>query len=587
MNASKMLCTAACLVGRVSLFPLPLLVLSFACQQPERVTTAPQASSALHTTQLAVTGSKFRRPSEDLFVEIARQEPEFGGYYLDRHHNLIVYVRDSSRFANARAALAQHLAANGLGLPLDYRVASIVVRKADYTFQQLSDWRDLVSERILGVVNGVFSSDLDEAINRVTIGVDASTGSNTEDAIANILTPLGVPLQALHFAEGRPPVPPALSTMRTASYGASAFTTDTSLKAGGDTLVAGLEIRRSLTFPNYELCTIGAIIDWKGTRYAVTASHCSTTMYGLDAGDSWHQVDNALYVGNEAWDTTSNSTYGLLPARNSDAALIAIDTMPSMRGVIARTTSRSNGSGGSRTVNTSTPFLYVSTTSGTPTTGLEVNKVGRTTGWTYGYVVGTCVDMVNSATNKAIRCTIKASVYDAQGDSGASLWSWDGVDGANLYGLTNCLVDNDGTTTVDGQIVVFGYNSYYSEYTGFAADLGGSTGLSATTGVTVGTFADSGTVSISNPVVSWAEPTVGGTGSSSNTRYYVYRSTSDGELNNPIATYYGGTYWLDLDQTVTSYYGHLVPPHGSWVSYRVKAYNWGVGQYSSFVVFTR
>jgi hypothetical protein len=55
--------------------------------------------------------------------------------------------------------------------------------------------------------------------------------------------------------------------------------------------------------------------------------------------------------------------------------------------------------------------------------GQEANKIGRTTGWTYGTVTETCVDVLASGTNHIRLCQ---SIVDAgvnSGDSGSPVFA--------------------------------------------------------------------------------------------------------------------------------------------------------------------
>lgn len=78
------------------------------CQQHHRL--APHRKVA---PDLVVTGSKFRRPDEDKLVALAKEIPGFAGYYVDDQRNIIAYVTDTARSAQAaRTALLRHLRAN-------------------------------------------------------------------------------------------------------------------------------------------------------------------------------------------------------------------------------------------------------------------------------------------------------------------------------------------------------------------------------------------------------------------------------------------------------------------------------------------
>lgn len=168
-------------VGFRSLIILALGLSAVACDQPSREPTAPPSvdAQAPALRSVAVTGSRFRRADEDRFVAIARDVPAFAGYYVDAQHNIVAYVRDSAQFEPARTALVRRLASDRLGLPAAFQAGRIVVRKADYTFQQLSDWRDLATEQILGSIDGVVYDDLDSGNPALSWTVPTVTNGNS------------------------------------------------------------------------------------------------------------------------------------------------------------------------------------------------------------------------------------------------------------------------------------------------------------------------------------------------------------------------------------------------------------------------
>jgi hypothetical protein len=64
-----------------------------------------------------------------------------------------------------------------------------------------------------------------------------------------------------------------------------------------------------------------------------------------------------------------------------------------------------------------------------------VNKVGRTTGWTYGPVVATCVDVSSSVTEFTIWCQHLVQAGTDGGDSGSPVFSWTRGSNVNLLGV--------------------------------------------------------------------------------------------------------------------------------------------------------
>ena len=76
---------------------------------------------------------------------------------------------------------------------------------------------------------------------------------------------------------------------------------------------------------------------------------------------------------------------------------------------------------------------------------MTLHKVGSETGWTYGDVFGTCVDIRDSRSGALIVCSDRANLYVRPGDSGSPVfivnnsvgvtfvgvvWGGDGVQGA-------------------------------------------------------------------------------------------------------------------------------------------------------------
>jgi hypothetical protein len=527
-----------------------------ACDQPQRQLPTAPAAPVQFAQVPQVTGSKFPRPSEARYVSIGRDAPTFGGLYLTPGHTLVVWGTDSARFGAVSSAVQQHVAADRLGLPPWYQLGAVEMRIGQYTFQQLSDWRDSVSAELLAKVHGVYLSGIDQRHNRIEIGIDREEESSAEDQVRSRLPSLGIPDSAVTFTIGSTPSPQT-----------------TYLTDDASSLAGGYELRRYSSDTTY-FCTLGVVLDWESTRYVSTASHCGSHFFELDTTDTWYQ-DSSRVIGYEAWDPASTGTYDGQPSRASDVELIKVNSTSSDRGAIAHTTYRDSATSGSLEIDTSHPSISIYATSSSPVDGLEVDKVGRTTGWTYGTITGTCDDVAYT-NGMSVTCEIATSVYTGEGDSGSPLFEWDGEDGADLYGMA--LSGGNGTT------------SYFTSYAGFLTDLGGSSGLTITPGTSIGTVSITGSVSGSNPVPSWTAPTITN-GNSGDTRHYLYRTTYNGngtytDQDYAVASYYDATEYLDLDRTVSTYDGTSSPGiHTAWVSYQVVAYNAGVTKSSVTIYF--
>lgn len=449
-------------------------------------------------------------------------------------------------------------------------VSAITVRRDRYSFGELSAWRDSATSRLLGRVEGVTFTDLDEANNAVTIGIERRNRAMTEEVVRAALHGLGVPDSAVRVVYAEAVVQPRGLPSTITLFGGTAINGTTDTLSGGYKIVRGTVAQ----------CTLGVIVKRFGVLYALTGSHCSTTIFGLDPTDGWEQ--NGMVFGHEAWDTTGTGT-----SRYSDAALVSTSAVPAAFGTIARTLVRAYNQSTTRTIDTSNPYLYVSSAATAAIQGLEVDKVGAMTGWTYGLVTNTCVDF--NANGKTYRCQIRTSVWGSRGDSGASLWAWDGQDGATLYGVSYSGLSPSGSEVIDGTTVDVGSDSYFSSYGGFLNDIG-SSGVSVVTGTTVSAPALSGSLSGTNPVLSWTQANVSN-GDPSATRYYLYRETHTAgigytETETAIAPYYSSTTYLDLNRTVSSYTGTSRPAATkSFVGYRVGSYNRGATNTSQWVYF--
>jgi hypothetical protein len=61
--------------------------------------------------------------------------------------------------------------------------------------------------------------------------------------------------------------------------------------------------------------------------------------------------------------------------------------------------------------------------------GAQANKIGRTTGWTFGQISATCVAVNVSGTSITQLCQSLVSAGVGAGDSGSPVFSWPGSGG--------------------------------------------------------------------------------------------------------------------------------------------------------------
>jgi hypothetical protein len=123
---------------------------------------------------------------DDLLLRVERAAPGFGGMYVDRDGQLAVFLTDNSKLPEARAAIAAVFG------PGTIPAAGVRAVAGQYTLSQLAGWTKRAT-RVMQLPGVVFV-DLDEAKNRVAIGVD---GRSRTEAVQKMLTSLEIPRSAV------------------------------------------------------------------------------------------------------------------------------------------------------------------------------------------------------------------------------------------------------------------------------------------------------------------------------------------------------------------------------------------------------
>ncbi|HEX2203019.1 MAG TPA: hypothetical protein VHG91_06965 [Longimicrobium sp.] len=343
-------------------------------------------------------------------LRVQRRIPGFGGYYFDAGGDLNVLLTDPAQEPAARALLAGVAASRPRG-PGAAGTAAIRVRRADFDFAALEAWRHRLRS-VLGT-EGVEFLDTDEAANRVTVGV---TGEAAAARVRAEAAALGVPPAALRVERviaGRPaadlhdrfrPVPGGVEVWRSSN---SAWK---------------CTLGFNVWYSNYKL---GIPV---GTRAFLTASHCTTNEFRFDGGQF---VQGGTVIGREIVDPRlfDSTTTARCPAgrrcRWSDVAVVQYDDSVAWElGYIARPQWSTNGPSTDYTIvlHPYTPRLKI-TGRAYPATGAYVHKIGRTTGWTWGPVLRTCVDYpwsdTHPATTAIMLCQTEVAATALGGDSGS------------------------------------------------------------------------------------------------------------------------------------------------------------------------
>ena len=119
---------------------------------------------------------------DDLLVRVEEQVPGFGGMFVDRQGRLAVYLLDTSQLGAARAAIEAVFGMDSVP------AAGVRAVQGQYVVSQLKVWSEMATAIL--ELPGVTVVDLDEARNRVAIGIeDKSRTRAVEQALSAIAIP--------------------------------------------------------------------------------------------------------------------------------------------------------------------------------------------------------------------------------------------------------------------------------------------------------------------------------------------------------------------------------------------------------------
>ena len=406
-----------------------------ACNQAKTpITSEKKEASGLE----ALANSEQFVTYDDLLVEVSEQLSGFGGFFFDEAGNLKVYLKGAAELgskhyvlqaAQAREAITavfgEQLIEDGAGPirtedgeVLPSKPVEIVLLEGQYDVAELSAWRKHANDLL--AVPGVLFTDMDEMINRIAIGVEESM---SQDQVRHDLLAKDIPLEAV-VIEVDEPIELAQSQ---------------DLQDDVEPNMGGLQIS---TF-NGKNCTLGFIAHRGSTKGLVTNSHCTTIQGGSEATQFSQpffllpigvEIDDPHYFTNVQypWSACPTGHY----CRYSDSALVEIQAPATHSlGDIARPISWNQGD---LDINDSNPVLSIVAEQSWPTAGQYLDKIGRSTGWTYGRLDRSCFD--RSLGNITMICQYQVSrtygshTMASHGDSGSPVFFWRGND-VDLAGI--------------------------------------------------------------------------------------------------------------------------------------------------------
>jgi hypothetical protein len=418
---------------------------------------------------------------EAVSTRLARQIPGFGGFFYDHEGNLVAYLQDPTYQPAAKAALESILRSRPSARRSGHSVVrvypEVIIRQGQYGFLQLRDWRDRMSDPVLDISGALFI-DLDEKQNRIVVGV---RNLSFRPEVESKLGELDIPGEAVVYTEASWTEVCDPDDPNCAEEPVNSSTTDTdysfslssgTLRSFADHLEAGFRIQAS----GLGGCTLGYTANWNGYWSLVTASHCTPKLWERD-GVTFYQPSTEYSnwdVGYEAFDYGGYSCgfFWTLTCRRSDTAVLYQTKRLRSFGTIARTEFHNyggrNGGDGSINISSSNPrFQIVGETA--PRDGDEVDKMGQTTGWTWGKITDACVHTKVTVNGKSsrYRCQIFATYASRGGDSGAPVFDWwsEGYGGrVRAVGThVGSVTFSDGSTA-----------AHASPISGIKSDLGGS-----------------------------------------------------------------------------------------------------------------
>jgi len=133
---------------------------------------------------------------DDLLIRVEKYVSGFGGMFIDSNGQLAVYLLDAAQLDATRSAIEAVFG------PSRVPAAGIRAIEGQYAVSQLKTW----TERAGAVLKipGVTMVDLDEAKNRVKIGVESSSQM---PAVEKALSSLSIPRKAVSIEVTGPILP--------------------------------------------------------------------------------------------------------------------------------------------------------------------------------------------------------------------------------------------------------------------------------------------------------------------------------------------------------------------------------------------
>jgi hypothetical protein len=375
------------------------------------------------------------RTLDDMFSDVAKLVPDFGGLFLSNDESALeVYLLDVSprKVRAVEGAIARIF---GRATIPKGRIKAL---KGQYGFLQLRQWYDRMTGSVLGI-KGVSRTDIDEAKNRLRIGIESK---GIEAQVVEQLGKLGIPREVV--------VIDVISLLVTAP--------DSAKEGSVRPLSLTLHMKVRPTEGGYQVIrnglgggafTLGFNAARAGVAGFVTSTWATFSVWQQD-GMGFFQAGPYDAVGTETVDPPGFSGAGFpcpkyTRCRYSAGAFVAYDQgVPSAQGVIGRTIGLTTTLMPNITVDPIKRLAVAGMPSVPYWAGYTLHKMGRETGWTSGKIGDTCANW-SFPPNNLLLCQYSLSNVDTPmiadtTDFGAAVFrlrnfSSQGWEHVELYGM--------------------------------------------------------------------------------------------------------------------------------------------------------
>lgn len=473
--------------------------------------TAPAPKVARATTADSGVSDTTLGPEDADLMRLAATIPGLGGVRFDEDGRLVVSLqrlsaRGGPELDAARAALRARFTrrprtSRARGTRLTGPV-EVVFSDADYDITQLRTWRDRARRTVFSVPEVIFL-DLDEARNRITVGVRSSTPVEPGTpgtagpaglAVLRAAAAAGIPAAAIYIVPidvtASAPIGPGTLQATHRTNGSSidgAPAASVVASAVGPTLSSYYRpvMGGMYTSANSERCAVGFNAQYFGVPVLVTHTLCSSTVWLADYSNFVGGANEIL-----GWEGVDPVPEGYLcrsfnygkTCRQSPASLVYYnDPNDAGFGMIAQVNA-TTANPYSTEIYAPFPAFPITGTEHGVYAGQYVDKVGPWSGWTTGYVNSVCVDYRNGTFSAG--GTTQDAYYSCQHlalmqqfgpeDRGAPVFDYyaNPADGVVLYGMANFRagqVQEYSSTTGYGRLLQM---MVYSGFRSIEADLG-------------------------------------------------------------------------------------------------------------------